>query len=150
MNLAKLISRETNVSLENIMLLRHGIAKTQALLKYGATIEEYTLVQPENSMYDFIAKNKTPIQIVVAIVDDKVYAVYRIYGVERFGTTRTLVSKNFCKFDIELGYKEKPAKLFRSEKIESSSTGKFVRGWTSPRSPVAKYGGRLFETVVVS
>lgn len=149
MNLARLIADETNSQLDQIMLLRHSNSKTKGLLQAGATIEEYTLVQPTNSKYDFLADGKPPIQVVVAIVNERVHAVYKIAGVERVGTTRTLVSGNFRQFDIQQGYPELPAKLFRAEQLSSAWLGQSIRGWTSPRNAVARNGTRLFDRVEV-
>lgn len=87
--------------------------------------------------------------MVVAIVEDHVHSVYRIMGIERTGTTRTLVSDNFRNFDIALGYPELPAKLFIGVLLDSASLGLLVRGWISPRNSVARSDGSLFDTVEV-
>ncbi|NMF96004.1 hypothetical protein GPA27_01160 [Aromatoleum toluolicum] len=149
MNLGKLISRELNVGPEHIMLLRHSNTLLPALLNAGGTIEEYTLVQPSNSRYDFHADGKPQIDVVAVIVSDLVHVVYRILGVERHGTTRTLVSPHFQRFDVAHKFPERDAKLFAAEEIQSTAVTRPIRGWTSPRTPVARFGGLLFESVEI-
>ena len=150
MNLGKLISRESNVAPEHIMLLRHSNTLLPALLNAGGTIEEYTLVQPSNSRYDFHADGKPQINVVAVIVNDVVHVVYRILGVERHGTTRTLVSPKFQRFDVAHKFPERDAKLFTAEEIQSTAVTRPIRGWTSPRTPVARFGGILFESVEIN
>ena len=110
-------------------------------------MEEYTLVQPTNSKYDYLAEGRTPISVVVAIVDDKVHFVYRILGVEKTGTTRSLTSLGFNRFDQAAGYAERPARLFKAEPISSRAFGRTITGWASPRNAVARYGTKTFDSV---
>jgi hypothetical protein len=149
MNLARLIAAEANVDPQDVLLLRHSNTRIEGLKRAGGTIEEYSLVQPTDTRYDFIPDGKTPIKVVATVVSDKVHAVYRILGIEKTGTTRSLTSLGFRRFDIELNYPERNAKRFSAEVLQSTATGKFVTGWTNPRSAVARYGGKLFETVEI-
>ena len=147
MNLAHTIALEHGVDPQLILLLRHGNTKTRALLQAGGTLEEYTLVQPIDSKYDFHANGKPPVSIVVAIVEDKVHFVYRILDVERLGTTLTLTSLGFKRFDEAAKYKERPARKFSAEPLASRSLQRPVVGWTSPRNAVARYGTKMFSSV---
>ena len=149
MNLAQTISSELGIDHRSLLLLRHGNTKTNALRKAGASLEEYTLVQPTGSKYDFSAsKTNMPAVLAVAvIVNDRVYAVYKITGVEKIGTTRSLTSAAFNRFDIDAGYPEKPAKKFAAKAFESRTLNHPITGWTSPRNAVARYGSKIFDSV---
>ncbi len=151
MNLASTIAAELGIDPQSLLLLRHGNRKTAALRKAGASIEEYTLVQPTDSKYDFSVSriNEPPLQAVAVIVDDKVHAVYKIVGVEKVGTTRSLTSAAFSRFDIEAGYPEKPAKRFAATECSSRTLHRPISGWTSPRNAVARYGSKMFDSVEV-
>ena len=147
MNLARTVAAEAKVDSQFVMLLRHGNVKTAALRRAGGTLEEYTLVQPLNSRYDYLAEGRPPISIVVAIVDDKVHFVYRILGVEKTGTTRSLTSRGFNRFDQAAGYPELPARPFNAEPIASRTLNRLVTGWASPRNAVARYGSKAHDSV---
>lgn len=149
MNLGHLISQEVNVHPDEVMLLRHSNKNLVALEKLDVPIEEYSLVQPINSRYDFLADEKTKIRVVAVIVRNKVWAVYKITGIEETGTTYDLMRPQFRKFDEARNYEERPAKRFSFETVESSCRGKEISGWTSPRNAVARYGSSLFEKVEV-
>jgi len=149
MNLGTLIANEANVQPEEVMLLRHGNTQVRLLEQYGATIEEYTLIQPTDSKYDFWADGRPQINVVVVVVDDHVNIVYRILGFRDDGTTHTFGSDNFHQMDIAQGYPAYPARFFAAEPIASVSLGRPVSGWTAPRHPVARYGHQLFGSVEV-
>jgi len=148
-NLAKLIASETGAELDEIMLLRHTNVAANLLAQYGVTVEEYTLLQPVNSKYDFQANDRPAIEIVVAIVNDLVYAVYRIIGAPALGDTRTLAKPNYIAFDTARGYGPVPAKLFAAEALTSKATGRDAHGWTCPINPVARYGSQVFDGLEV-
>lgn len=151
MELSEVIKKETGVPPENIMLLRHSNRRVRELLKYGEhLLEEYTLIQPIDSDYDFLSENKPPIEILAVIVYDKFHAIYRIQGVEKIGTTYDLVSAAHRELTKKWKHEERPAKKFRAVKLQSSSIGMPISGWTSPRTTVARYGGKLFETTKIN
>ncbi len=147
MNLARTVAAEASVDPQHVVLLRQSNRRTAALSRAGGTLEGYTLVQPIDSKYDFAAAGKLPIHIVVAIVDDKVHAVYRITGVEKTGTTRSLTTAGYNRFDQAAGYRERPAKRFSAEELKSRCLDRPIVGWTSPRNAVARYGGKMFDNV---
>jgi hypothetical protein len=147
MHLATTVAAEAHVDPQSVMLLRHGNRKTAALLREGGTLEEFTLVQVKDSKYDFLATGKHLIEVVIAIVNDRVHFIYKVAGVERTGTTRSLTSKGFNRFDIAAGFPELPAKRFRANLLHSRTTGLAVSGWNSPRNAVAKYGSKTFNAV---
>ena len=78
MNLASAVARESGVAVKQVMLLRHANGKVAALFRAGGQIEEYTLVQPTDSKYDFRATGRPPIKVVAVIVNDHVFALYEI------------------------------------------------------------------------
>ena len=147
MQLAGAVAKETGVAPEHIMLLRHANGKVAALLRAGASIEEYTLVQPTDSTYDFLATNRTPVQVVAVVVNDSVHALYKITGVERTGTTHSLTSAAFVRFDKAMGFKPHPAKRFSAVELPCTFLGRAVLHWSSPRNPVARFGTKLFRRV---
>jgi hypothetical protein len=149
LNLGHLIAQEATVQPDEVMLLRHSNRNLAALRKLDVSVEDYSLVQPTDSKYDFLADEKTKVRAVAVIVDDKVYAVYKITGIEKTGTTYSLLPEQFRKFDEARQYDERPAKRFSFEEVKSTSLNKPITGWTSPRNAVARYGGRLFEKVEV-
>lgn len=148
MQLADAAARESGVDPEHIMLLRHANGKVASLLRAGASIEEYTLVQPTDSKYDFRAFGKTPIEVVAVVVNDHVYGLYKITGVERTGTTHSLTSAAFRAFDTAMGYPIRAAKRFSGHQLSCTFKGKAVSGWSSPRNAVARFGGKLFQEVI--
>ena len=91
--LAALVAGEMNVPVSEVMLLRHSGERIKELLAAGATVEDYTFTQPTGSRYDYAAPGKNPVSLVVVIVEDRVYGVYRVGGVEREGTTIRLPLK---------------------------------------------------------
>jgi hypothetical protein len=148
MNLADFIAKEQKVTHDQIMLLRHSNRMVKKLLKAGASIEEdYTFVQPDNSSYDFRADGLTPISVLVVIVNDLVYGVYRIDGVLQRGMTHALTSPNYVAVDIAEGYSDTKAKKYAWSAFISKAQGRAVIGWTSPRTPVARYGHKMFKSV---
>ena len=150
MNLASLVAKEVGVDPQHVLLLRHSNKSVAALEREGASIEEYTLVQPTDSRYDYFAERYPRIGCVVVVVHDHVHSVYHVQGVAAQGTTHTLTSAAYVRFDTKQGFLPCPAKRFRAKLIEHSrALGRPVLGWSSPRTAVARFGGRLFESVEV-
>jgi hypothetical protein len=131
------------------MLLRHGTGRLKALRESGATVQEFTAIQVVNSKYDFLRDGAVPIRAVAVIADDQLEAVYRVGAVEREGTTWSVASPAYQKFDRGQGFTEKPAKRFSLVSVPLPEVGRPVHGWTSPRVAVARYGGRLCESIEV-
>jgi hypothetical protein len=129
------------------MLLRHFSSKLAAIARAGASIEEFTLTQPVDSAYDFRAANRPPIDVVAVIANDRVQSVYRILGVEQAGSNRAITSTTFRTLDGSMNYPERQVKRFRARKIRSALVGRAISGWSSPRTGVARAGGKLFERV---
>lgn len=149
MNLGHLVACEADLQPHEVMLLRHSNSEVHRLRGFGASLDDYTLIQPMNSRYDFLADGKPPIQVVVVIVDDTVYSVLKITGIRRVGTTLSLGSSEFRRFVSAVHGKALPARQFSSEEIPSSALKRRIRGWTSPRTAVARSNGRLFASVEI-
>lgn len=151
MVLADFVAREAGVSIDKIMLLRHSNANVDELLKRGSSIEEYTILQPIGSKYDYADPSKPTIEVVVVIVHDTVWGVYRVLGVEHEGTTYGLASAAHRNFDIERGAYDRPARLFKVELIPSTTIGHPITGWEGrTRTTVQRFDGGFFREVRVN
>jgi hypothetical protein len=139
----------TGEPLESIMLLRHSNQDTRELERRGGSVEEYTIVQPNGTQYDLRHPARPDVHFLVAIVEDKVFGVYKIEGVEKDGTTYDLVSEPNRKFDIDRKLRKKPGRRYAVTKFPGTSIGESVSGWTSPRRAVARHKGRLFRQVTI-
>jgi hypothetical protein len=138
MRLADLVRRETGVAFENLMLLRHSTENIDALRACGGTVEEYTYLQPTGSKYDFLADGKPPANVVIVIVDDRVYGVFRVLAVEAEGMTSALATPAYRQFNREGKRSDRDSRRFRLERLTSSADGATVTGW----------GGKEIATVL--
>ncbi len=148
--LAALVAGEMNVPVSEVMLLRHSGERIKELLAAGATVEDYTFTQPTGSRYDYAAPGKNPVSLVVVIVEDRVYGVYRVGGVEREGTTYSLTSEAHQRVDIKRGKPPRLAKRFLMTPFQSSCLGAQVRGWEKrARTTVQRFDEGFFNEIVV-
>lgn len=150
MSLAELVAEEFDVSLNHVMLLRHSSESVKRLLATGGSVEDYTFTQPSGSAYDYAHPNKEPIRIVVVIVQDRVYGVYNVLGVESQGTTYSLTSEAHRRFDMERGKPPRPAKRFSMQALQSAYIGLDVHGWERrSRTAVQRSDGSFFLEITV-
>lgn len=150
MVLAELVAREANVALDEVMLLRHSNKNVKQLLAQGGSVEDYTFVQPVGSKYDYLNPEKDPIAVVVVIVNDAVYGVYRVRGVLEEGTTYSLASDAHVSFDVARNRPSRPAKRFDMIQLQSASLGLLITGWENrSRTTVQRSGGGFFQEVKV-
>lgn len=151
MSLAELVANEFGVSLRNVMLLRHSNESVKKLLESGATVEDYTFTQPANKAYDYFHPGKEPIEIVIVVVQDRVYGAYRVLGVESEGTTYSLTSEAHRRFDIERGKPPRPAKRFTMQSLPTTYAGLAITGWEGgrTRTAVQRFDGAFFGEVLV-
>jgi hypothetical protein len=150
MSLVALISSEFDIPLANVMLLRHSNATVKQLLAAGSSVEEYTFIQPTGSPYDYTHPEKIPIRVVVVIVNDRVYGIYEVLGVEKEGTTYSLTSAAHQSFNIERDRPPRPAKRFSMRALPSASIGLQVTGWENrTRTPVQRSDGGFFKDIDV-
>src|SRR5262245_53721034 len=150
MLLASIAAREAGVSADRIMLLRHSNTVVAELIARGGSLEEYTSVQPSGSKYDYLDPDKSPIEVVVVIVDDAVHRIFRVLGVLEEGTTYSLTSEALRKYDEERGKSDRPAKRFALQPIPSATIRRPVRGWGKrTRTPVQRSDGGFFWEIEV-
>ncbi len=150
MILADLIHRETGTPLAEIMLLRHSNAETAKARSHNVSIEEYTALQPVDSRYDFHRSGTRKISVVVAIVDDNVFAVYLVAGVEAEGSVFSLGSPEYQRFELARKKGDRYCRRFSLIALPSVSTGLPVRGWeTRSRIPVQRLDDGFFREIKV-
>lgn len=150
-SLAELVASEFDVPLEDIMLLRHSSESVKKLLATGGTVDEYTYTQPTGSAYDYHHPNKAPVKFVVVIVRDHVYGVFRVIGVEREGTTYSLMPAAHRRFDIERGKPPRPAKRFSMQPMHTAYSDLRVHGWEGrSRTAVQRSDGSFFLEIAVA
>lgn len=149
MNLAALISSETATAEDAILLLRHGNDSVAALRKSGATVEEYTALQPIGSKYDYWHPDRPRISYVCVIVDDKVYGVFKVTGVKAEGSSKELATAEYIQFDTDKP--DRRCRLFSLELVPSIAAGQPVFGWDGgrTRTPVQRLGNEFFDEVSV-
>jgi len=149
MRLVDLVRQETGAGFEQIVLLRHSSGRTQKLLALGGRIaEDYTFIQPTGSQYDYVAHGD---HVVAVIVDDCLYGVYRVLGVDKEGTSYRLGSKAYRQLQIDCGQPERPARRYKMEVINSAANGQVVSGWEgAQRTPVQREGGKRFWKIEVT
>ena len=132
------------------MFLRHGNDSVAALRNYGATVEEFTAIQPIDSKYDYFHTRKPQISVVVVIVNDHVYGVFTILGVEATGTNLSVASPEYRRFDSERGKPTRECRKFLLRRLSSIATGLPVHGWERrTRTPVQRNTDSFFAAVEV-
>lgn len=151
MPLAQLVAKEFGVPLDKIMLLRHSAESIRKLQAAGGTVEDYTYTQPTESAYDYLHPHKTPVELVVVIVRDHVYGVFRVLGVEREGTTYSLTSEAHRRFDMARGKHPRPAKRFSMRRMHTAYVDLPVHGWEGrSRTAVQRFDGSFFLEIAVA
>lgn len=148
--LVKSISTETDVPVKQILLLRHSTDSLKVLKKYGATIEEYTAVQPVGSKYDFYRDPNNQSRIVVVIVDDEIYGAFKVRGIKKTGNSYDLASNQYILFDKHRGKPPRQCHFFDLKVIPISTAGQKITGWEGrSRIPVQRYGDKFFLEVSI-
>ena len=177
--LVDVVVQATGAKPEEIMLLRHSPAAIEKLTQLGKElgtanqeqiVEEYTCVQRVGHAYDFWAQGKPQkIQYVVVIVEDKVFAVYKVLGVELESTLHALSSEPFKRHLASrkreaavnrdrgkkyqawvLDWEREPARRFRIERVRCEVDGAPVKGWEgAERTTVLRSGSERFNRITV-
>lgn len=151
MRLVDVIHEETGAPLDKIVLLRH-LNRIDRLIELGGSVEEFTYLQPTGTKWDFWANGKPPAEVVVVIVHDHVFGVYRVLGVEAEGTLKSLASEAHRQFDMEddRWKADRPARRFSLLSIPSIACGRAVKGWAGREIvPIVRNSAPLFSTVQV-
>lgn len=150
MQLTELVASEANLPIESLMLLRHSNESTRFLIDCGASIEEYTAIQPRGSKYDYFRDLEHPIRAVIVIVEDHVYGVFQVAGIVRSGTNFEVASPEYVKFDRGRDKASRDCHYFRLEQIPLSAVGRRIRGWEKrTQTPVQRFGDSFFKQIEV-
>lgn len=129
MKLGELVAAETGIPVQSLMLLRHSNESIRALRTYGASVEEYTAIQPPGAIYDYLRDPDAPISAVVVIVDDRVYGVYRIAGILRTGLSPNIASPAYAAFEQRNQQPPTRRHYFDLRALPSSTNGQVISGW---------------------
>jgi hypothetical protein len=149
--LAEFVADEHGVALENVMLLRHSDSAVKELLDAGGTLEEYTFMQPVGSSYDYRHPDHPPIHLLVVVVNDCVYGVFKVLGVDAEGDTYSLSSAGHRHFDNARGKPPRPARRFQMEHVHSAVQNVTVHGWEHrQRTAVQRASGGFFGEISIA
>jgi hypothetical protein len=142
---------ETKAPPEQIMLLRHSNGDVNLLKKLGASIEGYTRVQPTfHKTYDYWCPGKPRISVVIVIAEDKVFGVYRVLGIEKEGSSYSLISEAHRQFEIKKGRRNGPVRCFNLVQLPSATRGIPITGWIGrTRTTVQRSNGGFFYEIEV-
>lgn len=150
MKLAELASKETGIPVDAIMLLRHSNESVEQLTQCGATVSEYSAIQPVGSRYDFYRDLKLPIQAVIVVVNDKVFAIYKVAGIVASGTNYDLATPQYARFDAMRNKLPLSCHKFELVPLKFSVLGCPVRGWDRrTRTPVQRSCDSFFDEIEV-
>lgn len=158
MKLVELIQQEQEgLSKAGILLLRHATKEVELLESCGGTLQEYTAIQPIGGRFDFRLPGKPETEVIVAIVRDRVHAVYRITGVIATGPSTDICSPEYKAFELHRkNSKGQPKKIRQCRRyslvpVQSGAEGAEVRGWSGKEiMPVQRSDGGFFDAVEVS
>ena len=100
-----------------------GNDSVDQLRRYGLSVEEYTPGQPTDSKYDYLHSGRPPITVVVVILDDRIYGVYRIVGIEAEGTNYSIVSNAYQALETGREIPVVQCRRFGLQRISSLSIG---------------------------
>lgn len=150
MQLVDLVHRETAVDHSQIMVLRHSNPNIEQLFQSGGSVEEFTSVQPTGTKYDFWAD--TPrVKVVVVIVDDHVFGIYRVDGVLTEGTTSTVGSPAHLQFQKLRMKPEMPHRHFQLTRLPCTAENAEITGWKGKEiQPVLRNTGNLYRNIEVN
>jgi len=149
--LAEFVAGEHEVALENVMLLRHSDRAVKELLDAGGTLEEYTFVQPIRSSYDYRHPDHPPVHLLVVVVHDRVYGVFKVLDVDAEGDTYSLSSAGHQQFDNTRGKPPRPARRFQMEHVHSAAQNVSVHGWEHrQRTAVQRASGGFFGEISIA
>jgi hypothetical protein len=148
------IVNETGELPESIMFLRHGNDKIDDIRKYGVSIEEYTFLQEIEDKYDFFNPENPKIAIVVVVVKDFVYEVFRVVRVNHEGLLIELASnayKTYIHAKMDDSELKKQYRKFKIEPILSECKSLPVSGWTGSRTrtPALRSSGTLMDKIEI-
>jgi 5-methylcytosine-specific restriction endonuclease McrA len=148
--LADQVSKETGKPFEEIMLLRHGNNSISLLKKYGVSIDEYTASQPINNRYDYNFPQNKPIRIVVVVIQDQVFGVYEVLGIDAEGTNYSITSPAYQRFERERNIPEVDCRRYFLKPIYSSVVGSTISGWENrSRTTVQRSNNSFYHDILI-
>ena len=149
-SLADQVSKETGKPFDEIMLLRHGSNSISLLKKYGVSIDEYTASQPINNKYDYNFPQNKPIRIVVVVIQDQVFGVYEVLGIDAEGTNYSISSPAYQRFERERNIPEVDCRRYFLKPIYSSVVGSTISGWENrSRTTVQRSNNSFYHDILV-
>jgi HNH endonuclease len=151
MQLGPFVAIEQQVPVETVLLLRHSSNTIKKLLACHATVEEYTAIQPNGTQYDYLLLGEPKIGVVVVVVDNNVYGVFRIIGVSAEGTNYSLASLEYQQFDKLRDKPELDCRRYSIERVASAVDNQPVIGWERRQStPVQRSDSGFFYEIEIS
>lgn len=151
MKLAEFVANEHGIALGNVMLLRHSDRTVRELQDAGGTLEEYTFMQPINSSYDYRHPDHPPVHLLVGVVHDRVYGVFKVLGVYAEGDTYSLSSAGHREFDKTREKPPRSARRFEMEHVHSAAQNVTVHGWEHrQRTAVQRASGGFFGEISIA
>ncbi|HTM52577.1 MAG TPA: hypothetical protein VL175_01035 [Pirellulales bacterium] len=137
MKLIDAIHNQTGEAREHLVLLRHSNARVNKLRQLGGSVDtDYTFIQPRKTRYDYDFHAD---RLVAVVVDDRLFSVYRVAGIEAEGNSYELGSAAYRQLQIFYRQLNRPAYRFKMERIDIAGIGNPIFGWTSPRSTTLRY-----------
>lgn len=151
-----LLQEQEGLKKDRILFLRHATSEVELLEACGATLQEFTAIQPTSGRFDFQPAGRPAIEVVVAIVRDRVHAVYRITGVLEKGLSIDICSPEYKAFEKSRktsNGKPKPVRECRKYSlvvVQSGATGAQIEGWAGREiMPVQRSHDSFFDTIRV-
>lgn len=149
-SLSQFLCNEFRIKPESLAFIRHSIGKIEQLKRYGGDVRDYTLVQPENTRYDFLKYVQSKPVIVAAIIDDRVHEIYELSGQFEAGMIRSLVNSGHRQMDIDNNATDRIGRKFSATNLESEAIKKPVKGWENrARTTVQYFGDRFFDEIMI-
>lgn len=157
MKLADLLLQENEgLARDQLMLLRHAEKEVTLLKQCGATVEEFTAVQPVNDVYDFLLPSRPAVKVVGAVVGDRLFAVYEVGEVLAEGLSTAISSLEYQRFELSRRRDDgtqKPIRHCRKYALELLPSGALeacVTGWEGrTRTPVQRWDSGFFDEIEV-
>ncbi len=148
--LSNFLCNEFRIQPESLVFIRHSIGKIEQLKRYGGDVRDYTLIQPENTRYDFLKYVQSQPVVVAAIIDDRVNEIYELSGQFESGMIRSLVNSGHRQMDVDNNAADRIGKKFSAITLKSEAIEKPVKGWENrARTTVQYFGDRFFDEIMI-
>jgi 5-methylcytosine-specific restriction protein A len=132
------------------VFVRHSSSQLRQVRSFGGSIEDYTFVQPKGTAYDFTDEIQGPVNVVVVIEADRIYAVYEVKGVIEEGSSAALHSAGMRAYDAKNSRPDFMARRFDLVELSSAVKGKRIFGWERrQQTAVQRIDGGFFHEIRV-